>query len=226
MAKYRLLVTDITEYGSLRCVAGWDLEREKMIRPEPAPGDFWSGTAVGPTGQFRRGAIVDFEAHSPNPTTDYPHRTEDRVVAGQVNYVRTLSPADRQMILAQMVSPDLQNLFSGKLQAEGFAGFVALGTRCRSLGAIEIEPSAVSVYEDLGWGKKRLRIRLPIQNRIVAPSITSALVRRIYREAGLDALRAQLSSAKCLHLRIGLARAFSSKPDRCYLQVNDIYTVG
>jgi hypothetical protein len=38
---YRIIVTEVTNYGNLYCVAGWDLEQNAMVRPEPAPASFW-----------------------------------------------------------------------------------------------------------------------------------------------------------------------------------------
>jgi hypothetical protein len=80
MAKYRLLITDLTEYGELRCVAGWDLDRNKMIRPEPYAGGFWHQSYCGAGRVFTPGNIVTFDANLPEPKTDLPHLNEDRVV--------------------------------------------------------------------------------------------------------------------------------------------------
>jgi hypothetical protein len=100
MAKFRLLVTDVTNYGDLRCVAGWDIDRKKMIRPEPHPLGFWQSSAIGPKG-FQRSSIAEFEAQVPSPSTSYPHRTEDRVVVGAVNNTRNLSPNECNEVLEE-----------------------------------------------------------------------------------------------------------------------------
>jgi hypothetical protein len=84
MAKYKLLITEVTNFGDLRCVAGWDLDRGKMIRPEPHPKGFWQTNYIAPTGPFEVGKTVEFEAENPNPATDYPHLTEDRVVTSGI----------------------------------------------------------------------------------------------------------------------------------------------
>ena len=79
MPAYQVLVTDITNFGDLRCVAGWDLDRSKMIRPEPSPGGFWPASKIAPNGPFGLGKVAKFVATEPSRATDYPHRTEDRV---------------------------------------------------------------------------------------------------------------------------------------------------
>ena len=225
MAEYRLLISDITEFGSLRCVAGWDLDREKMIRPEPSPGDFWPESVTGPGAPFGRGAIVEFEARTPSPVTEYPHRTEDRVVIGRVKRTQTLSASERLAILSGTTSEDLDSLFDSNLQVENMRGYIPRGTQCRSLGAIEVDASAVSIFEDTDWGKKRLRCRMRHGNRTIHPTVTSTLARETYRAGGIEAVSERLANARRLHLRIGLARSFAQQPDRCYVQINDIYVV-
>jgi hypothetical protein len=84
MEKFRLLITDLTTYGQLRCIAGWDLDRKRMIRPEPRPGDFWPAAQTGAGTPFCPGAIAVFSAAPPKPVTDYPHLTEDHVVEGKI----------------------------------------------------------------------------------------------------------------------------------------------
>src|SRR4051794_10573696 len=88
MPNYEIVVTYITNYGSLYCVAGWDLERRHMIRPEP-PGanaaeasKFWGGGFAGPGKIFSVGNAVRFKATRPPADFLFPHATEDRIVAG------------------------------------------------------------------------------------------------------------------------------------------------
>src|SRR2546430_1970731 len=84
MAAYHLLITEVTNFGKLRCVAGWDLDREKMIRPEPHPTGFWQADKIAPAGKFEVGKTASFIGTKPNPATGYPHMTEDRVVTSEI----------------------------------------------------------------------------------------------------------------------------------------------
>jgi len=221
--KYRLLVTDITEFGSLRCVAGWDLDRQVMIRPEPHPAGFWPATATGARREFAVGNVIEFEGQLPDPATPYPHLTEDRIVCGLVaRSTITLSAAERTRVLARTLSQSIADIFSGQMQRTGRGGFVPEGIRSRSLGAIETDPSAVRFWEDTSKDKKRPRCIISGTGGQMDLSVTSLALRELHRKGGIDAVIASLRQASRLHLRIGLARAFSAQPGRCYVQVNGI----
>jgi hypothetical protein len=220
---YRLVVTDITEFGTLRCVAGWDTDRNCMIRPEPHPGGFWQTARVGPASTFAEGATIEFDGQHPTPATPYPHMTEDRVVVGAVTRTGTLTGPGLIRCLANTISPSIAVLFGGHLQTPTAAGFVSEGTQRPSLGAIEVDAIGMLIYDDTDWGKKRLRCSIPGAGRTLHPSITSLTLRKLYRQGGTAAAEASLVPATRLHLRIGLARAFPAQPGKCYLQVNGIY---
>ena len=87
MTTYEIVVTDVTCYGSLFCVAGWDRVSNRMIRPEP-PGAsakmessrFWDGQTVGPGKTLSIGNVVRFVAGPALPDFLFPHATEDRIV--------------------------------------------------------------------------------------------------------------------------------------------------
>jgi len=225
MVLYRLFITDITDYGNQRCIAGWDVGRGKMIRPEPAPGSFWPVGAVGPHAQFELGALVEFDACVPKTPTGYPHQTEDRVVTGASRRLRILTTSERRQILDETLSANLDDLYEGNLQVENRRGFVPLGVNCRSLGAVEVAAAEVRIFEDTDWGKKRLRCQMQHGGSMIMPTVTSTLIRQRYRDEGIMAVLRQLAPARTLHLRVGLARAFPQKPDRCYIQVNDIFPI-
>ena len=221
--RYRLLVTDITEFGSLRCVAGWDLDRSVMIRPEPQPGAFWPMVSVGPARAFSVGAVVEFRGQPPNPATPYPHFTEDRVVVGSVTRsASTLGVDRRRQFLAATLSQSMDDLFSCQMQWSNRTRFVAEGVQCRSLGAIEIGASAIQFREDTSKAKSRPRCLISGSGGPMDFSITSLALRELHRSGGIEAIRASLQHASRLHLRIGLARAFPGQPGRCYVQVNGI----
>ena len=87
MTQYDLIVTDVTSYGDLFCVAGWDRLSNCMIRPEPPGANvaiessrFWSGQYAGPGRAFDLGNVVRFSAAPADPSFPFPHATEDRLV--------------------------------------------------------------------------------------------------------------------------------------------------
>jgi hypothetical protein len=147
MPNYEIVVTDVTCYGSLYCVAGWDLERGRMIRPEP-PGagpaeasKFWDGRFAGPRQVFSVGNVVRFKAARPPAGFLFPHATEDRIVAGgtDIELVRELDVPEMITAAAGSRSGTLTDAFDGGLvRASSGKAYVPSGYKGRSLGAVEI----------------------------------------------------------------------------------------
>ncbi len=88
MPTYDLIITDVTCYGDLFCVAGWDMNNGGMIRPEPPTANavaeasrFWSAQHAGPGKFFAVGNRVQFDAAMPPANFPFPHATEDRVAS-------------------------------------------------------------------------------------------------------------------------------------------------
>lgn len=222
MPTYKMLVTDVTNYGSLRCVAGWDIDRRKMIRPEPHAGGFWSAIMIGPTG-FQRSKIVTFTAIPPNPATKYPHRTEDRVVVGAVTSVSTPSRDEVWKILRSTESEGLSEIFDSNLVYDGQKAYVPDNTQTRSQGAIALDPKEMEIEKHFNYvGKERLRARFTIEGRTLAPNLTSTAALAMLRNDKVEEINKRIAAAKRLHVRVGLARAFPGQPTRCYMQINGI----
>lgn len=87
VATYEIIVTDVTCYGSLYCVAGWDRLTGQMIRPEPPGANaadeasrFWNAGYAGPGKTFAVGNVVTLIATDALPDFLFPHATEDRIV--------------------------------------------------------------------------------------------------------------------------------------------------
>lgn len=223
MADYRLLVTEITNYGDLRCVAGWDLDRSKMIRPEPHPKGFWQSGQTGPNGPFKLGATVHFSAKKPSPNTDYPHLTEDRVVIGDVSAGTRLGSGAARELLRDAAFNSLEDLFDGNLVIDGDKAYVPVGAQCASLGGL-IVPAKGAVVESYRnyKGQQRLRLRFRDPQQLLAPNLTSSKAYEMHAAGEIDQLNARISKGRELMLRIGLARGFQGVPDRCYMQVNGL----
>jgi Protein of unknown function, DUF488 len=145
MAEYRLLVTEITNFGDLRCVAGWDLDRSQMIRPEPFPRGFWSSDKTAPGGPFKPGGTANFVAKKPSPSTEYPHLTEDRVVAGEITIGAPLEREAANELLQSVAFSSLDDLFEDNLVVDGEKAYVPVGSECRSLGGLVVPTKGVIV---------------------------------------------------------------------------------
>lgn len=225
MAQYELLVTDITNFGDRRCVAGWDIERGKMIRPEPHPGGFWPAIKTGPRGVFELGRSVSFEARKPFPPTKLPHLTEDRVVVvGSI----AKGPAvhNKNDITRTAAFDSLDALFERNLVIDGQKAYVPVGAKCRSLGGLIVPSTGLSVERYRNYeGKSRLRIGFRADGHYFAPNLTSTRAYEISASGELDKLNRTIAGSSEVLLRIGLARGFPAYPNRCYLQVNGLTVV-
>lgn len=223
MARYRILITDLTEFGSLRCVAGWDLERNTMIRPEPAPAAFWQATRTGADQPFNPGHIVEFDADRPNPPTALPHANEDRVVSGGIQLVQRLGIEAFQETLGEIGSEGSEEVFGDPVEFANNKAYVSAGVDHASLVGLNIDRDDLAFTEDVFDGERKLRALLTLQNRVVNLSVAAMDLKVQYRASGVDEVSAMFDEVDRLHLRLGLARPFDGQPDRCYMQVNGVY---
>lgn len=229
MANYQILVTDVTCYGDLRCVAGWDVDRGRMIRPEPPTASaaeaskFWDGRFAGAGQIFSVGNIVRFEAADPPANFLFPHATEDRLVVEGTDIQNARSLNLREMIasVAGSRSATLSDAFDGGLiRPNSGKAYVQSGHRGRSLGAIEIRADEIAFHEVYD-GKRKLRARLSIDQTTYNLSVTSDALRRRWRTGGLQALEEDRKKSDRIHVRVGLARPLSG--GQCYAQINGAY---
>lgn len=226
MAKYQLLITDVTNFGDLRCVAGWDLKRDKMIRPEPHPTGFWPADKIAPAGKFEVGKTVSFEGTMPNPVTDYPHMTEDRVVTSEVAAGPILKAAQVKELLREAAFESLDEIFDGNLVVDGQKAYVPVGAKCKSLGGLIVPAKGATIESYNNFqGKQRLRLCFRDGTTHLAPNLTSTKAYVAHAEGRLDEVNSKIAKADNLLLRIGLARGFPAVPNRCYLQVNGLSTI-
>jgi hypothetical protein len=234
MAAYQLIITDVTCYGSLYCVAGWAADGGRMIRPEPPsanmasePSKFWDARFAGPRRLFAVGNVVTFEARRAPADFPFPHATEDRIVdmTRPRNVLRTLDEMQTASAVAAGVSQTLEAAFDGGLVRAGSGkAYVPAGHAGCSLGAVEVSPEQISFFEDSYQGSRpKLRAELTIAGVDYDLSVPADAVRTRWKAAGLAGLRADLNASHRAHLRVGLSRPFPAMPNQCYAQINGIY---
>jgi hypothetical protein len=198
VATYEIIVTDVTCYGSLYCVAGWDRLTGQMIRPEP-PGAkasdessrFWNSGYAGPGKTFAMGNVVRLVATGALPDFLFPHATEDRMVDlnTPMNVLQTLDSQGVVAAVAAGVSDSLTAAFNGALWREE---------------------------------KPKLRARVTSAGLIFDLSVPADAARARWKSAGVAALKADVQASKRVHIRTGLSRPMSSQPNECYSQVNGV----
>jgi hypothetical protein len=233
MPIYTLIITDVTRYGDLFCVAGWDLDNGGMIRPEPPTANaiaeasrFWTGQHAGPGKFFAVGNRVRFNATLPPVNFPFPHATEDRIFAqGNSVVLGQMTAAQIAQSVAPGVSPSLDDAFGGELhRANSGKAHVAAGTQTCSLDAIEIDPGSISFYEDNpAPGKRRLRVLIDQDGVEYDLSVPADAARTRFLAGGVAALEAHAQASQVIHVRLGLCRPFAAMPNSCYAQVNGLY---
>lgn len=216
-----IVITDVTMYGKLRCVAGYDATARVMVRPEPEPQGFWNAVYCGEHSVFHPGRVVEFDGFKPD--TPFPHRTEDIVVAGQPTPTGVLSAKAFRTVLAQAADVSVDRVFAERLVFEGSKAYVPAGSECGSLAGLILPVDQVTLFVNEYNGKRRLRVRLPLRGRPVDLSVTAKDFRQIFERQGLDGANALVADSRRIHVRLGLARPWPDYPDRCYLQTNGLY---
>jgi hypothetical protein len=231
MPVHELIITDVTCYGTLYCVAGWDRVGGRMIRPEPATADshdeasrFWDSRFAGPGRPFSVGNIVRIDASSPPDTFPFPHATEDRIAAAgnQIQVLGQLTTADVVQNVAAGISPTLDAAFDGGLiRQSSRKAYVPEGHNGRSLGALDLAPNDLIFFEHQFQDKaSKLRARVTVNGVVYDLSVTADAARERWKTAGIEALRNDVKNANRLHVRVGLARPFPA--NQCYSQVNGV----
>jgi hypothetical protein len=233
VTNYEIVVTDVTCYGSLFCVAGWDRLSDRMIRPEP-PGAtakiessrFWDGQTAGPGKTLSVGNVVRLVAGPALPDFLFPHATEDRIVDLKTPMVvlTQLTPPQVAEAVATGVSATLNAAFDGALvRPASRKAYVPTGHQGRSLGAIEIAPTEITFFENtFDANKPKLRARVTSDGNVFDLSVPADTARTRWKAAGLAGLKADAQASNRIHVRVGLSRPFSAKPNDCYSQVNGV----
>lgn len=218
MASVELLVTDVTRYGPLYCVAGWDRQQNCMIRPEPPDVNpnfestrFWDAAWAGPKQTFSLGTIVRFDAKSVGSGFEYPHATEDRIVTDKKT-IEVIGRLNAQQLSDQTSCSRSENLMlafdDGLIRSSNGKAYVTRGHIGRSLGAIIVRAKELVFHEDT-WNPNRPKLRANVTSGGVVYdlSVTCDATLTRWKSGGTSILQADLKNAETIDLRVGLARA-------------------
>ena len=224
----RLVITDLTDMGAgSHCVAGWDLDTHRMVRPLPV-GHNWSTAQIQQFG-ILPGAIFEFQRSGKPHPGSYPHSTEDtEIVTSSTKRIEN-RPFDWFGADKPAAFESVNAMFDGQLKSAGqYHGmlkgcYVVTGEHLRSLGAIELPPASVSLFEDNFKGNRRLKAIIHDDTAIYSVSVSCHSLKKVYAESGIEAANASLPATKLLHIRLGLARPFPNAPNRCNLMLNGIH---
>lgn len=222
----RIILTDVTYMsGTHVCIAGWDTAQQQLVRPL-LPQQQWTTAHIGPNG-FQTGSVVNFEAANIQPTGNFPHLTEDFVVTEKFTITNTLNHAQLHAEIAASLTNNLDQyfMFNNSMRAKRHTPD---RTQAPSLGGIIVHGDQIKFYETSWNTKRKLRCRftIPGQQPYDFP-VTSVDLRDAWRQEGLQALSDLAAGSMQLHLRTGLARAWSPAggPLVCYCQLNNLLSI-
>jgi hypothetical protein len=187
---------------------------------------FWrSSRGSGHDRIFWPGHVVEFEGTVPTKQP-YPHASEDVVVERES--LRKSGDKGQRVLagaVGDSVVANLNVLFGRSLQRQNRSAYVPLGTKCPSLGAIEINRKDLQ-FSQKRWNDKPAKLRAILAKEQLDLSVTSTILRGTFSTGGVHAVEQSLPKEGKLHLRMGLARPFGDYPDQCFLQINGIFVVG
>lgn len=220
---YEIVVTEVTLYNRLRCVAGYERANGRMIRPEPGPGEFWPLIVCGPGTTFHPGHVVRFNGHKPE--TDLPHRIEDVVVAGDPVRAGALGPDAFKAVLNECAALNPKVVFEHHLVVSGARAYVPAGSPCGSLACLTMDAGALVFSDDVYEDHHKLRVGVTINGRPLQLPVAAKDLKQVFGRKGVQAVRDLAPKNGPVQVRLGLARPFADIPDKCYLQVNGIHAL-
>lgn len=226
-----LVVTDITKMGTdAICVAGVNYEG-KSIRPRLSGGRYILRSWLHRDGQiiqpFTRIGLNLIE-NQPSP----PH-TEDWIM--QENCLEIIESVEedlRRAYLNLILDASIQDIFGATIIEDGHARYVMAGQGNRSLGTIRVNAiNDFQFFENDGqhdcrltfWDSTNTKYRLKIVDCTFLDFADSIYSRTQRPGTVRDTIFPKLS-ARNVYLRVGLARNWGAYPNRCYLQINGVYT--
>ena len=224
----RLIITELTEmHGGNYCVAGWEAQGQRMIRPLPN-GANWTAGLLQQHG-ISPGAAIDVVPSGQQHSSVYPHRTEDTPIDGANIQLANVGPINWFGAGSPPSSATVDQAFGGHLSHSrvwngAMQGvYVPEGTQVGSLNAVAVAVGNLQFFEDSYQGKTSLRAYIDDGNGCYNLPIVAKSLREAYRQGGVGNAQQLLPQHGNVHMRLGLARAWPGQPGRCSLMINGVY---
>jgi len=220
----RILITDVTEmHGRNFCVAGWNAQEQRMVRPLPNGSNWTAGLLqqhhVSP------GAMIEVNPAGQLHGSAFPHLTEDTPVARQSISQVHAGPIDWFGVNAPPTQARLSAAFGGQLRHNSVWNnvrqgvYVQLGTQVGSLAGVDLARDSVQFVEDFD----KLKVLLNDGEARYKVAVSSLALKAAWRQGGVQAVHQALPTSARFHVRLGLARAFGQPAEKCYLMVNGVH---
>ena len=224
----RLIITDVTEmHGGNYCVAGWDAQAQRMVRPLPN-GANWTAGLLQQHG-IAPGASIDVVPNGQQHSNVFPHRTEDTPVNTAGIHFAHAGPTAWLAAGGPPTHATVDEAFGGHLaHSKVWNGarqgvHVPENTQIGSLSAVRLQVGNLTLFEGNYQGKRSLRAFLGDGNACYNLPVIAKNLREAYRLNGVGAAQQLLAVQGDVHVRLGLARAWAGQPGKCSLMINGIY---
>jgi hypothetical protein len=175
------------------------------------------------------GVTIQFTATGSVPGGAYPDRTEDTPVdLASVRVVNT-SWSVWLGVGAPPLAPTLAAAFQNSVQTTGVwngarkSAYVEEGTQISSLAAVRIARVNLEFFENDYKGDKSLRAYMTDNDAKYSLPAVAKNLRELYRSMGVTAVNKLLPHSGDLHVRVGLARAWSGQPRKCTVMINGVH---
>lgn len=224
----QLIVTEITIMSQGYCVAGWDAENQRMIRPLP-DGNNWKSRLIDDL-NIAPGVTIGVRPIDQPHNGDYPHTTEDtRIYSTNIEIINDVA-IDWFDNKAPRACQTVNEAFANQLQYSNIWNrakkgvYVQKGTQIGSLNAIRLPASRITLMEDVSFGEKKLRAKINDGQAAYDLKVVAKDLQEAYNLEGIRRIKRWVPSNGDIHVRLGLAREWTDKyPGKCFLMVNGIY---
>jgi hypothetical protein len=220
----QILITDVTEmHGGNYCVAGWNAQDQRMVRPLPN-GSNWTAGLLQQHG-VSPGATIEAEPTGQQHGSVFPHLTEDTPINPQSIHHVNGGPIDWFGADAPPSQATLSAAFSGRLRENSIWNnvrqgvYVEVDTRIASLAAVNLARTSINFVTEFD----KLRAVLDDGEARYKLAISSLALKIARQQGGVQAVREALPPSPRFHVRLGLARAFGQPAVGCYLMVNGVH---
>jgi len=227
--KKEIVITDLTRmyYGNV-CIAGYDREY-KCIRPILKEGGISEKDCfVGEKPILFPFAVIELDLLS--PSNQMPHTEDYFIEKNSIKYLRKAKNPEN--MLQKTLFEQVADIFGQEIHDD--LGFYVLENKGdRSLGTIQPRGIHTVKYEKDIRGNWDYRLSFyDIGDKYFRLKITDLTWQYFCRSqrskgqtpTGISEFATRVLKSSRVYLRIGLSRGWDKFPDRCYLQINGIYT--
>jgi hypothetical protein len=174
-------------------------------------------------------AIIGMTPTGTPPSGALPHRTEDTPVdPATIHFIKpALAPwfgANAPPTAASLAAAFQQHVqTTGEWNGARKGAYVQAGTQVSSLAAVRINRPSLQFFEDNFDGKRSLRAYITDADTRYSLPVVAKDLRELCRAGNVASVNQFLPNGGVLHVRVGLARAWSGQPGRCTVMINGVY---